>query len=124
MCLVPVRARFWQLVDVGRQLMTNRLSGYLNGRILFFLQNLNIAPRPIWITRHGESEYNVKVCDAHSLQPFVVVDVSYVCVLCSQGLIGGDSGLSPRGISYAQKLAAFMNKARQVPWPLCHTFSP
>jgi hypothetical protein len=50
-----------QLIDVGRQLMTNRLSGYLNGRVLFFLQNLNISPRPIWITRHGESQNNVLV---------------------------------------------------------------
>jgi broad specificity phosphatase PhoE len=32
--------------------------------------------------------------------------------MLSQGLIGGDSSLSPRGIQYAQKLAAFMNKVR------------
>ena len=88
-----------KLIDVGRQLITNRLSGYLNGRILFFLQvtahlsvfarvcrsvslplriwegavripapsclppeqNLNISPRPIWLSRHGESQNNALV---------------------------------------------------------------
>lgn len=60
--------------------------GYLNSRIMFFLSNLHITPRPIWLTRHGESEYNV------------------------QGRIGGDSLLSPRGHAYSHKLSSFMSK--------------
>jgi broad specificity phosphatase PhoE len=52
---------------------------------MFFCANLHITPRPIWFTRHGESEYNV------------------------QGRIGGDSGLSPRGVAYSHRLAAFLN---------------
>lgn len=75
-----------KLIDVGRQIIANRINGYLNSRIMFFLSNLHITPRPIWLTRHGESEYNV------------------------QGRIGGDSLLSPRGQAYALRLAAFMNK--------------
>ena len=57
-----------KLIDAGRKLITNRLSGYLNGRILFFLQNLNISPRPIWLSRHGESQNNALVChsDTHA----------------------------------------------------------
>jgi broad specificity phosphatase PhoE len=74
---------------VGRQVVANRISGFLNSRILFLLSNLHITPRPIWFTRHGESEYNV------------------------QGRIGGDSLLSPRGTAYALRLAAFM--AKQYP---------
>jgi hypothetical protein len=75
-----------KLIDVGRQIIANRINGYLNSRVMFFLSNLHITPRPIWLTRHGESEYNV------------------------QGRIGGDSLLSPRGQAYALRLAAFMNK--------------
>jgi len=73
-----------KLVDVGRQIIANRVQGYLNSRIMFFLSSLHITPRPIWITRHGESQYNV------------------------QGRIGGDSGLSARGQDYGGKLAQFM----------------
>jgi broad specificity phosphatase PhoE len=75
-----------KLIDVGKQIIANRIHGFLNSRIMFFLSNLHITPRPIWLTRHGESEYNV------------------------QGRIGGDSLLSPRGQAYALRLAAFMNK--------------
>ena len=56
-----------KLIDVGRQLIANRITGYLNSRIMLFLAGISITPRPIWLTRHGESEYNV------------------------QGMIGGDS---------------------------------
>ena len=73
-----------KLIDVGRQIIANRINGNLNSRIMFFLSNLHITPRPIWLSRHGESEFNV------------------------QGRIGGDSMLSPRGYAYALKLGAFM----------------
>ena len=62
------------------------MTGYLNSRVMFFLFNLHVTSRPIWLTRHGESEFNV------------------------QGRIGGDSGLSLRGAAYAQRLGAFFNK--------------
>lgn len=75
-----------KLVDVGRQIVANRVQGYLNSRIMFFLSNLHITPRPIWITRHGESQYNVL------------------------GRIGGDSKLSPRGSEYSRRLAEFMKR--------------
>ena len=64
----------------------NGISGYLPGRIVFFLVNTHLAPRPILLTRHGESEYNVR------------------------GRIGGDSPLSPSGETYAIKVAEFVGK--------------
>jgi broad specificity phosphatase PhoE len=75
-----------KLIDVGRTMIAHRINGFLNSRIMFFCSNLHITPRPIWFTRHGESEFNV------------------------QGRIGGDSGLSPRGLAYAHRLAAFFNQ--------------
>lgn len=47
-------------MQVGRQIIANQINGFLNSRIMFFLSNLHITPRPIWLTRHGESEYNVQ----------------------------------------------------------------
>lgn len=75
-----------KIIDVGRQVIANRIQGFLPSRISFFLSNLHITPRPIWLTRHGESQFNV------------------------QGRIGGDSLLSPRGQAYAARLATFMSQ--------------
>jgi len=73
-----------KIIDVGRQVVLNRIRGYLPARLAPLLINLNITRRPIWLTRHGESNFNVL------------------------GLLGGDSELSPRGEEYAKSLAAFV----------------
>jgi len=83
-----------QLIDVGRKIIANQMTGFLNSRILYFLSNLSITPRPIWLTRHGESQYNVK------------------------GLIGGDSDLSEKGQLYAQELAEFIEEHYPAGTPL------
>eukprot|EP00897_Mesotaenium_endlicherianum_P002852 jgi/Mesen1/2595/ME000165S01857 len=40
--------------------MVSNISGYLPGRIVSFLVNTHIVPRPIFLTRHGESGDNVR----------------------------------------------------------------
>jgi len=70
----------------GGQLQVNNISGYLPGRIVFFLVNSHLAPRPILLTRHGESLHNVR------------------------GRVGGDTVLSEDGELYAKKLANFIEK--------------
>jgi broad specificity phosphatase PhoE len=73
-----------KIIDVGTKVVLNRIDGYLPGRLVPLLINLHISPRPIWLTRHGESAFNVL------------------------GIIGGDADLSPRGEEYAQSLARFV----------------
>ncbi|XP_043717264.1 6-phosphofructo-2-kinase/fructose-2,6-bisphosphatase-like isoform X2 [Telopea speciosissima] len=70
----------------GGQIQVNNISGYLPGRIVFFLVNTHLTPRPILLTRHGESRDNVR------------------------GRIGGDNILSEAGEIYAKKLANFVEK--------------
>ncbi|WCJ34764.1 6-phosphofructo-2-kinase/fructose-2 6-bisphosphatase [Euphorbia peplus] len=70
----------------GGQIQVNNISGYLPGRIVFFLVNTHLTPRPILLTRHGESRDNVR------------------------GRIGGDTALSGTGELYAKKLANFIEK--------------
>ena len=74
-----------KLIDVGRQLVLNRIHGYVPGRIVNFLMNLHVMPRPIWITRHGQSLANVA------------------------GAIGGDEALSADGREYAIRLKAWVD---------------
>ncbi|XP_078446914.1 fructose-2,6-bisphosphatase isoform X1 [Wolffia australiana] len=70
----------------GGQIQINNISGYLPGRIVFFLVNTHLTPRPILLTRHGESRDNVR------------------------GRIGGDTALSEAGELYRNKLAKFVEK--------------
>ncbi|KAI3667764.1 hypothetical protein L6452_42833 [Arctium lappa] len=70
----------------GGQIQVNNLGGYLPGRIVFFLVNTHLTPRPILLTRHGESRDNVR------------------------GRIGGDTVLSGQGEVYAKKLSNFVEK--------------
>jgi broad specificity phosphatase PhoE/predicted kinase len=77
---------FVRHVDRGHEVVIHEVYGYVQGRIVFFLTNLQVSKRPVWLTRHGESEWNVL------------------------GRIGGDSPLSPRGRAYAQGLAAHVRE--------------
>lgn len=60
------------------------MESYLQTRIVYYLTNLHIKPRSIWLSRHGESMYN----------------------LSKQ--LGGDSDLSPNGQAYARALPALL----------------
>jgi broad specificity phosphatase PhoE/predicted kinase len=80
------RLSYVKLVDVSRQVIVNRFHGFLAGRLVHFLMNLHLTPRPIYLTRHGESLYNL------------------------DDRIGGDSSLTPQGRRYAVSLADFMRE--------------
>lgn len=62
-----------KIMDVGQRYSVNRVLDHIQSRIVYYLMNIHITPRSIYLCRHGESELNVK------------------------GRIGGDSGLTPRG---------------------------
>ena len=70
-----------RMVDRGRRVEINEVYGWIPGRIVLFLSNLQITERPVWLTRHGESEFN------------------------EADRIGGDSSLTARGHAYAGVLA-------------------
>ena len=87
-----------RLIDVGRVIVMHRIQGYLPGKLVFYLMNLHLVRRPIWLTRHGESGYNV------------------------HGRIGGDPSLTEHGREYAQVLADFVRgHAEQPPVVWCST---
>ncbi|HEX3593678.1 MAG TPA: 6-phosphofructo-2-kinase/fructose-2,6-bisphosphatase [Polyangiaceae bacterium] len=82
-----------QLIDAGRQVISNRIEGYLASRIVYFLKQIRPTERPIWLTRHGESEFNVV------------------------GRIGGDAPLTHRGEEYAGALGEFFgSRPAPVVW--------
>lgn len=70
-----------RLVDRGRQIVINEVEGWIFGRIVSFLDNAQATSRPVWLTRHGQSLFNVA------------------------GKVGGNAPLSPAGLEYAESLA-------------------
>lgn len=79
-----------QMIDVGRKVVSHQVRGFLSAQTVYYLLNFNLAPRQIWITRHGESVDNVN------------------------GKIGGDSDLSEVGQAYAKALTRFIKHERKV----------
>ncbi|KAL3760342.1 hypothetical protein ACHAWU_006340 [Discostella pseudostelligera] len=57
--------------------------GYLPQKVVHFVMNLHTLPRVFYLTRHGQSDYNLL------------------------GKIGGDSGLTDAGRKFARRLADF-----------------
>ena len=75
-----------QSIDGGRGLKANNIRGFLPGRMMQYINSLHPIRRNIYLSRHGQSEYNVL------------------------SKIGGDSKLSPLGREYAAKLGDFAEK--------------
>jgi broad specificity phosphatase PhoE/predicted kinase len=90
---------FIKIIDVGRQVVLNRITGHLPARLAPLLINMHLGRRPIWLTRHGESLSNLR------------------------GAIGGDSELTLRGETYARALADFM-RSRAVSGDLSPSSRP
>ena len=40
-----------QLIDVGSKVVINRIKDYLQSRVVYYLMNLHIKPRSIWLSR-------------------------------------------------------------------------
>ncbi|MCJ1411063.1 Fructose-2,6-bisphosphatase [Ptychographa xylographoides] len=76
-----------KLIDVGKHVIINQIKDYLQSRVVYYLMNLHIKPRSIWLSRHGESEYNL------------------------EGKIGGDANISPGGELYARTLPSLVDKS-------------
>ncbi|XP_058298709.1 6-phosphofructo-2-kinase/fructose-2,6-bisphosphatase 4 isoform X2 [Hylobates moloch] len=74
-----------KIMDVGQSYVVNRVADHIQSRIVYYLMNIHVTPRSIYLCRHGESELNLK------------------------GRIGGDPGLSPRGREFARGLAQFIS---------------
>jgi 6-phosphofructo-2-kinase len=81
--------QYIQMIDVGRKVIHHMLTGFLTGGISSYLTTFNLAPRQIWITRHGESVDN------------------------KLGKLGGDSDLTDEGKYYGVVLYNFISTKRR-----------
>ncbi|XP_034140704.1 6-phosphofructo-2-kinase/fructose-2,6-bisphosphatase 1 [Drosophila guanche] len=77
---------FMKVYNAGKKVVVYNNEGHVESRIVYYLMNIHITPRTIYLTRHGESEHNLS------------------------GLIGGDSNLSARGHQYGRALSSFISQ--------------
>ncbi|XP_070824434.1 6-phosphofructo-2-kinase/fructose-2,6-bisphosphatase-like isoform X5 [Chaetodon trifascialis] len=73
-----------KIFNVGSRYLVNRVQDHIQSRIVYYLMNIHVTPRSIYLCRHGESELNL------------------------MGRIGGDTGLSSRGVKFASALGEYM----------------
>ena len=50
---------FIKLFNAGEKFVVHKHEGYLQSKIVYWIMNVHITPRTIYLTRHGESQYNV-----------------------------------------------------------------
>ncbi|CAF4268511.1 unnamed protein product [Rotaria magnacalcarata] len=75
---------FIKIFNCGERFLVHKIGGHIQSRVVYFLMNIHVTPRTIYLTRHGESELNV------------------------QQRIGGDPPLSINGKAYADALANYV----------------
>ncbi|KAJ1674719.1 6-phosphofructo-2-kinase [Spiromyces aspiralis] len=78
--------QYCKIIDVGKKVIAYNIQGYIESQCVFYLMNINLHPRIIFITRHGQSEDNVL------------------------GRIGGDANLSEKGRKFAATLTEFVKQ--------------
>ncbi|ODN02886.1 6-phosphofructo-2-kinase/fructose-2,6-bisphosphatase [Orchesella cincta] len=81
---------FMKIFNTGEKILVHKHEGHIQSRIVYYLMNIHITPRTIYLTRHGETDHNIS------------------------GRIGGDSDLSGRGRHYAKALAHYI-KEQDIP---------
>ncbi|KAK4536583.1 hypothetical protein CDCA_CDCA09G2608 [Cyanidium caldarium] len=77
---------FIQIIDGGRKFVLCNLKGHLQSKIVSYLNSVHIMPRTVYLSRHGESEWNVT------------------------GQLGGDPVITARGEQYAKQLSVFLRR--------------
>ncbi|RDW83131.1 hypothetical protein BP5796_04622 [Coleophoma crateriformis] len=80
--------QYIQMIDVGRKVIHYQLKGFLTGGIASYLTTFNLAPRQIWITRHGKSIDN------------------------ALGKLGGNSEITQEGREYGRVLYNFISQKK------------
>lgn len=80
-----------KLFNVGQQFEMNKIAGYIPSKIVAFLMNLHIIPRPIYFVRPGESTHII------------------------ENRVGGDADLTEEGVLFAQKLNKFFQNEFRSP---------
>ncbi len=96
---------YLKIMDTGSRVIISRIQDYLQSRIVYYLMNLHIRPRSVWLSRVS-CECCVlprRVCPRHGTSHSNTLQHGE-SMYNLDGRIGGDAELSPRGEKYARRL--------------------
>ncbi|XP_064633197.1 6-phosphofructo-2-kinase/fructose-2,6-bisphosphatase-like isoform X4 [Lineus longissimus] len=79
---------FIKIYNQGDKYLVNKVQGHIQTKVVYYLMNIHVRPRTIYLTRHGESELNLV------------------------GRIGGDPDLSQQGEKYAEALKEYVTSEK------------
>ena len=81
---------YLKIMDVGKQVIINRIQDYLQSRVVYYLMNLHIKPRSIWLSRVCflflvclEKEGPLLTCSSSMASPSSISRARSVAMLCS-----------------------------------------
>jgi broad specificity phosphatase PhoE len=77
------KCSYIQMINRNKEIITRNVRGFIESKVLSLLVNLHPGEKPIYFTRHGESEYNIF------------------------NIIGGDPGLTENGMNFSKGLLKF-----------------
>jgi broad specificity phosphatase PhoE len=76
---------YLKVINVGEKIVARHCTGFVTSQVAFYLQNIHISPRKIWLSLYADNEDSVK------------------------GILGGDGGiLTEAGRQYSMDLARFV----------------
>eukprot|EP00515_Schizochytrium_aggregatum_P006538 CAMPEP_0202071992 /NCGR_PEP_ID=MMETSP0964-20121228/2144_1 /ASSEMBLY_ACC=CAM_ASM_000500 /TAXON_ID=4773 /ORGANISM="Schizochytrium aggregatum, Strain ATCC28209" /LENGTH=594 /DNA_ID=CAMNT_0048639003 /DNA_START=56 /DNA_END=1840 /DNA_ORIENTATION=+ len=75
---------FIRISNFGKQVLVNKINGFLESKLVSFCMNIHTEPRVIVLVRHGQSEFNI------------------------QDRIGGDPKITEAGHQFADNLAKYI----------------
>jgi len=78
---------FMKIYDCGTKVIVHKHEGHIQSRIVYYLMNIKVVPRTLYLSRHGQSHFN------------------------SQQRLGGDSELTRSGSEYSRRLGSYINSA-------------
>lgn len=56
-----------KIINQGEKFVVNRVNGHVQSRVVYYLMNIHVLPRTIYLCRHGESTMNLKVIVVYDL---------------------------------------------------------
>ncbi|KAK7075111.1 6-phosphofructo-2-kinase/fructose-2,6-bisphosphatase 2 [Halocaridina rubra] len=79
---------FMKVYNTGQKVVVHKHEGHIQARIVYYLMNIHVTPRTIYLARHGETTHN------------------------QQGRIGGDADLSENGRLFGLSLTEYIQKQK------------
>jgi len=87
----PVEPELRYIKLAGSNVESNRITGHIPTKAFRYLGNLQLQVQPVYLIRHGQSEYNI------------------------DERIGGNPGLTSKGLEFANRLSQFMANTFENP---------